>query len=128
MPIKLQTDDPATRIAIGVAKRWPDKELMFVVSVVDSNGTYHEASVPASSLSNLLQIQDVPIEKVVPTSKSAVDWVLRGPRCRDCADYLGICEQTGLPCDPTLARRAARHVIERVNYGLSEGYIEAPKT
>jgi hypothetical protein len=64
-----------------------------------------------------------PIEKVVPTSKRAVDWVLLGPRCRDCADHSGICEQTGLPCDPMLARRAVRHVIERVNYGLSEGTL-----
>jgi hypothetical protein len=62
--------------------------------------------------------------KQIPTTKAVIDYVLQGPRCRDCADHFGICEQAGLPCDPMLARRAVRHVIERINYGIANGYLK----
>lgn len=54
------------------------------------------------------------------------DWVetiLRyGGRCRDCADGNGICEGSGLPCEPDEARKAIRHVLAARAY-----YVEHPE-
>ena len=61
--------------------------------------------------------------KQIPVTQSVLDYVLAGPRCRDCADGDGVCEHTGLPCDPMRARKAIRHVLERVNYGIANGYL-----
>jgi len=38
-----------------------------------------------------------------------------GPRCRDCADNFGICENTGLPCDP---QKAAEEKVKRLHARL----------
>lgn len=46
-----------------------------------------------------------------------------GSRCRDCADEFGICPSSGLPCDPDVADRAIRHVLDAVRYGLTHGYL-----
>ena len=33
--------------------------------------------------------------KQIPVTKAVLDYVLAGPRCRDCADNNGTCETTG---------------------------------
>lgn len=62
--------------------------------------------------------------KQIPVTKAVLDYVMTGPRCRDCADNDGMCEHSGLPCDPVRARKAIRHVLERVNYGIANDYLK----
>lgn len=61
--------------------------------------------------------------KQVPATKEVIDFVLQGPICRDCAYQDGICPTNGFPCDPTSARKLVRSVLERINYGIANGYI-----
>jgi hypothetical protein len=52
---------------------------------------------------------------------ATVSFVDHGPMCRDCADEDGICPSTHLPCED--AEKAIRYVVERINYGLANGFI-----
>jgi hypothetical protein len=55
----------------------------------------------------------------------AVDYVLRyGGNCRDCADESGVCPMSGLPCSG--AKKAVRHVVRALAYGIEHGYITSP--
>lgn len=65
----------------------------------------------------------------VQATEEVVGYAIRyGGRCRGCADENGICPSAGLPCDSALARRAVRHVIDAVNYGLRHGYLPGATT
>lgn len=55
-----------------------------------------------------------------------VDYVMQyGGRCRDCADAYGVCPISGLPCNPTDARRAISHTLTALDYGYEHGFIRA---
>lgn len=62
--------------------------------------------------------------KEIPTTSAVLDFVMDGPRCRDCADNDGVCERSGLPCDPARARKAIRYVLTRVNYGIANDFLK----
>lgn len=63
----------------------------------------------------------------IPVTDETIMYVLRyGGRCRECADNFGICEGSGLPCQRDEARKAARHVIEAINYGFGNGFMPLP--
>lgn len=56
-----------------------------------------------------------------------IDYALQyGGRCRDCADADGVCPSSGMPCDPTEARKAASHVLKAWQYGTQHGFIDNP--
>lgn len=55
-----------------------------------------------------------------------VEYALRyGGRCRDCADHLGVCPGSGLPCNVDDARRAIKHVLDAIDYGTKHAYFAA---
>lgn len=63
----------------------------------------------------------------IPVNDETISYVMRyGGRCRDCADAMGVCPTSGLPCDPHEARAAIRHVLRAVNYGFGEGFLSFP--
>jgi len=56
-----------------------------------------------------------------------IDYALHyGGRCRDCADADGVCPSSGIPCDPSEARKAAGHILKAWSYGIQHGYMENP--
>ncbi len=64
--------------------------------------------------------------KTIPETKDVVDYVSRyGGRCRDCADYDGVCPGSGLPCGGE-RDKAIKHVLSALNYGLKNGFIRQP--
>ena len=46
-----------------------------------------------------------------------------GGRCRDCADHMGVCPNSGMSCDPVERRQAIEMVLKAVDYGFSKGFI-----
>ncbi len=64
----------------------------------------------------------------MPTDReNLITYVSRyGGRCRDCADNHGICENSGLPCEPEIERKAIAHVLDAVEYGVTHGFIPNP--
>lgn len=58
--------------------------------------------------------------------RDAEDYAVRfGGNCRDCADALGTCPNSGLPCDPQIRRAVIRHTISAINYGVRNGFLQA---
>lgn len=49
-----------------------------------------------------------------------------GGFCRDCADNLGTCPLSGMPCDPKQQTAVIKHTIEALKYGIEHGFIESP--
>jgi hypothetical protein len=59
--------------------------------------------------------------KLLP--KETLAYVLRfGGDCRDCADHLGLCPTSGLPCQER--GRAIKWVIDAINYGTENGFLK----
>lgn len=64
--------------------------------------------------------------ELLPETHELVDYIAQyGGRCRDCADEVGICPGSGLPCDN--ATKAIRHVLKAINYGVANGYLPDPR-
>lgn len=64
----------------------------------------------------------------IPVTDETLDYVSKyGGRCRDCADYFGVCPG-GLPCNYEARRAAIRHVLRAINYGMTHGYLTAGRT
>jgi hypothetical protein len=60
----------------------------------------------------------------IPVDDETLSYVMKyGGRCRDCADCDGVCPGSGLPCEPTEARRAVGHVLRAINYGMTHGFL-----
>jgi hypothetical protein len=56
-----------------------------------------------------------------------IDYALHyGSRCRECADADGVCRTSGMPCDPSEARRAAEHCLKAWIYGIENGFMSNP--
>lgn len=61
--------------------------------------------------------------------ESCIRYALRfGGMCRDCADtrVQGICDHSGMPCDPEICRKVLRHALAAWRYGVKHGYIANP--
>lgn len=87
--------------------------------ITDGNGKFWELKPTGDH-----QITVTPASPFVEPTEAVVGYVIRfGGTCRGCADENGICPSAGLPCDSTSARKAARHVIDAINYGLHHGYL-----
>lgn len=57
-------------------------------------------------------------------SKETLAYVQQfGGRCRDCADFHGVCPNSGLPCAER--RKAIKYVIDAINYGTKHGFLKA---
>lgn len=87
--------------------------------ITDGNGKFWELKPTGEH-----KITVTPASPFVRATEEVVGYVMRyGGMCRDCADENGICPRAGLPCESSPARKAVRHVIEAVNYGLRHGYL-----
>lgn len=64
----------------------------------------------------------------IPCTQEVIDYVSKyGGKCRECGDNVGVCPHSGLPCGGS--KKAVRHVIQALNYGLANGFIRAlPKS
>jgi hypothetical protein len=65
----------------------------------------------------------------IPQDKTAIDYALRyGGMCRDCADARvhGICDNSGMPCDPRICEKVIRHALGAWRYGVKHGFIANP--
>jgi hypothetical protein len=65
----------------------------------------------------------------IPEDKTAIDYALRyGGMCRDCADssVRGICDNSGMPCDPRVCEKVIRHALGAWRYGIKHGFIDNP--
>lgn len=61
--------------------------------------------------------------------KAAINYALRyGGMCRDCADTRvpGICDTSGMPCDPSVCEKVIRHALGAWRYGIKHGFIANP--
>lgn len=65
----------------------------------------------------------------VTEDKAAIDYALRyGGMCRDCADtrVRGICDNSGMPCDPDVCRKVIAHALGAWRYGIKHGFVHDP--
>lgn len=65
----------------------------------------------------------------VTEDKAAIDYALRyGGMCRDCADtrVRGICDNSGMPCDPAVCRKVIAHALGAWHYGIKHGFVHNP--
>lgn len=96
--------------------------------LTDGKGAFWEVKPVATSLGEH-KLTVTPASPFVRTTDEVVSYVMRyGGMCRGCADENGICPSVGLPCESAPARKAVRHVIEAVNYGLRHGYLPRAAT
>lgn len=65
---------------------------------------------------------------LLPVKESTAYVLQYGGRCRDCADCLGVCPNSGLPCKPEERRQAIKWVVDAINYGVGAGYLALPST
>lgn len=45
-----------------------------------------------------------------------------GGACRDCADNMGVCPISMLPCEARL--QAIKYVVDAINYGVKHGFLK----
>lgn len=58
-------------------------------------------------------------------TKEHVEYVQRyGGMCRNCADELGVCPSTGLPCGNS--EKAIKYVLDSISYGINHKFVEHP--
>lgn len=63
------------------------------------------------------------------SDKEAIDYALHyGGMCRDCADTRvhGICDLSGMPCDPAPCRAVLKHALEAWRYGIKHKFCHNP--
>jgi len=116
------SEENPTRVGYFVREFTPPRRQMnpgLTWEITDGNGKFWELKPTGDH-----QITVTPASPFVRATDEVVGYVMRyGGMCRDCADENGICPRAGLPCESAPARKAVRHVIEAVNYGLRHGYL-----
>lgn len=92
---------------------------------IDADGEHHKHVHPAN-LSALSNPPAQPGWRDIPVTDETVSYIMQyGGRCRECADAMGVCPTSGLPCIADEARSAIRHTLRAINYGMRNGFLPA---